>query len=95
MGGADLSSSIPSRTFYSGYNDNDISCYLTVHLFLGGSVVVDLTNDSGFHDSNVVDLTSESPADSSIDSSPVIVVWHLSLSKCNLSLYITLVKIVT
>lgn len=39
----------------------------------GGSVVVDLTNDSGFHDSNVVDLTSESPADSSIDSSPVIV----------------------
>ena len=46
----------------------------TVHLFLGGSVVVDLTNDSGFHDSNVVDLTSESPADSSIDSSPVIVV---------------------
>ena len=47
---------------------------LSIYLFLGGSVVVDLTNDSGFHDSNVVDLTSESPADSSIDSSPVIVV---------------------
>ncbi|XP_078358876.1 uncharacterized protein LOC144643486 isoform X2 [Oculina patagonica] len=39
----------------------------------GGSVVVDLTNDSSFHDSNVVDLTRENPADSSIDSSPVIV----------------------
>lgn len=45
-----------------------------MYLFLGGSVVVDLTNDSGFLDSNVVDLTSENPAESSIDSSPVIVV---------------------
>ncbi|KAJ7392509.1 E3 ubiquitin-protein ligase rnf4 [Desmophyllum pertusum] len=39
----------------------------------GGSIVVDLTNDSSFYDSNVVDLTRENSADSSIDSSPVIV----------------------
>lgn len=39
----------------------------------GGSVVVDLTNDASFHDSNVVDLTRENSADSSVDSSPVIV----------------------
>lgn len=39
----------------------------------GGSVVVDLTNDASFHDSNVVDLTRETPSDSSVDSSPVIV----------------------
>ncbi|CAH3122706.1 E3 ubiquitin-protein ligase RNF4 [Pocillopora verrucosa] len=39
----------------------------------GGSVVVDLTNDSGYHHSNVVDLTRDSSTDSSIDSSPVIV----------------------
>lgn len=46
-----------------------------VLLFLkGGSVVVDLTNDSGYHHSNVVDLTRDSSTDSSIDSSPVIVV---------------------
>lgn len=39
----------------------------------GGSVVVDLTNDSSYHDSNVVDLTRDSASDSTIDSSPVIV----------------------
>lgn len=39
----------------------------------GGSVVVDLTNDSTYHHNNVVDLTRDSSTDSSIDSSPVIV----------------------
>ncbi|XP_068745190.1 uncharacterized protein [Montipora capricornis] len=39
----------------------------------GGSVVVDLTNDGSFRDNNVVDLTRENSADSSFDSSPVIV----------------------
>lgn len=39
----------------------------------GGSVVVDLTNDSAYHHNNVVDLTRDSSTDSSIDSSPVIV----------------------
>ena len=43
-------------------------------------MVVDLTNDASFHDSNVVDLTRESSVDLSIDSNPVIVV---SLSQLN------------
>ena len=38
--------------------------------------MVDLTNDASFHDSNVVDLTRETPSDSSVDSSPVIVVLY-------------------
>ena len=50
--------------------------------------MVDLTNDASFHDSNVVDLTRETPSDSSVDSSPVIVVLydffkHTVLSNCN------------
>lgn len=43
-------------------------------LFLGGFVVVDLINDLGFYDSNVVDLISESLVDFLIDFSFVIVV---------------------
>jgi len=46
------------------------------HGILGGSVVVDLTNDASFHDSNVVDLTRETLSDSSVDSNPVIVVLY-------------------
>ena len=38
--------------------------------------MVDLTNDASFHDSNVVDLTRETPSDSSVDSNPVIVVLY-------------------
>ena len=50
-------------------------CWCLCNSFLtGGSVVVDLTNDSSYHDSNVVDLTRDSASDSTIDSSPVIVV---------------------
>ena len=36
--------------------------------------MVDLTADSSFHENNVVDLTRENALDSSIDSSPVVVV---------------------
>ena len=36
--------------------------------------MVDLTNDGSFRDNSVVDLTRENSADSSFDSSPVIVV---------------------
>lgn len=39
--------------------------------------MVDLTNDSTYHHNNVVDLTRDSSTDSSIDSSPVIVVSKL------------------
>lgn len=56
---------------------------LFVFLFLGGFVVVDLINDLGFYDSNVVDLISESLVDFLIDFSFVIVVWILWVLKWN------------
>lgn len=56
---------------------------LFVFLFLGGFVVVDLINDLGFYDSNVVDLISESLVDFLIDFSFVIVVWIFWVLKWN------------